>query len=311
MKITVVTNCTARKSVTAPGPLRARSLPKGTLKSLAKEWKRRLAAAEDLVPAADLYQGRAFKEATKAARLANTPLYIISGGLGLIKESDSVPAYSVTVTPNSPDAVPRRLEGGSGFRNEDWWQELSAVGIQAQTLARCIRTSPDHLFVLALSAGYLSLVAADLLSLPVPLRERVRIIGPRREIDIPAALRRFHMPYDDRLDGARSPIRGTESDFPQRATLHFVELALSSHTRSTPDAHRHLVKAALENWPRKKITARKRLSESALRRAIAGVLRECDDQWSRALRRLRDNRNIACEQKRFRRICTELIAARG
>src|SRR4051794_16293890 len=104
MRITIVTNCTARKAATPPGPLRARSLPKGTLKTVAKEWKRRLAAAEDLSSAAELYQGRAFQEAIKAARLANTSLYIISAGLGLIKETDSVPAYSMTVAPDSPDA---------------------------------------------------------------------------------------------------------------------------------------------------------------------------------------------------------------
>jgi hypothetical protein len=118
------------------------------------------------------------------------------------------------------------------------------------------------------------------------------------------------MPYDDRLNGAGSPIRGTESDFPQRAALHFTELALASRA-STAEAHKSLVREALHNWPRRKTVVRKKLPEAALRRVIDSVLRECDDQWSRALRKLRDQRKIACEQKRFRRICCELITARA
>src|SRR5687768_7737726 len=109
MRITVVTNCTARKAVRAPRLLRARSLPVGALKTVAKEWKRRLAGATERVPAAKLYQGRGFQEARRAAQLAQTPLYIISAGLGLITERDFIPAYSLTVSNDHLDAVSRRL----------------------------------------------------------------------------------------------------------------------------------------------------------------------------------------------------------
>lgn len=309
MKITVVTNCTSRKALAAAPALRARSLSKGTLKSLAKEWKRRLDASEDRVPASQLYQGRAFQEARNAARLAETSLYIISAGLGLIQETDSVPAYSLTAALESPDAICSRVDAAFEFRVEDWWRELRVVGVARQTLAACIRRSPDHFFVLAVSPIYLDLVAGDLLDADPTDLERVRIVGPRRETDIPEALRPFHMPYDDRLNGTSSPIKGTESDFPQRAALHFVELALASRRR-TSDAHKALVREALQDWPRRRVLTRKRLPEAALRRAIDSVLRECNDQWSRALRNLRDQRKIACEQKRFKRICDELIATR-
>src|SRR5947208_7568321 len=98
MRVSVITNCTARKALAVPRLTQARSMRRGSLASLAKEWKWRLRDAERRVPARELYQGRAFQEATKAARLAKTPLYIVSAGLGLINEAELVPPSSLTVS---------------------------------------------------------------------------------------------------------------------------------------------------------------------------------------------------------------------
>jgi len=306
MKINIVTNCTARKAYAAPRLLHGRSLPKGPVLTLAKEWKRRLKVAKKRVPAGELYQGRAFQEASKAARLAQSRLYIVSAGLGLITEKDCIPPYSLTASEGHPDAVSQRVDSRATFRSADWWCALASG-----SFVKCIRNSPQALFVLALSTVYLQLLVDDLMTLTPKERDRIRLIGPRREADIPAVLRHIHMPYDDRLDGVRSPIRGTESDFPQRAALHFVQMLLSHSAPTTPAFHKGLVRTALANWPHRNKIVRRRLPEAALRRAIADVLRECDNHWSTALRKLRDIRKIACEQKRFRAICKDMLQAKG
>jgi len=305
MKIKIVTNCTARKAKVAPAILRARSLPKGTLAAVAKEWGRRIASAEEKVPAGELYQGRAFREAMRAARLAKTPLTIISAGLGSIGEEDRIPAYSLTVSDDSVDAISRKIEHET-FRPGAWWTALRRNGGTSKSLADWVRGTPDALFVLALSSAYLQLVLDEVLSFAQGDLERLRLIGPRRETDLPEELRPIHMPYDDRLDGAKSPIRGTESDFPQRAALHFVQMVHARPVQALEE-HKRLVKEALEGWPRKCLPLRKKLPERDLRHAIKGVLRECNGHWSKALRCLRDQHKIACEQKRFKRICDDIL----
>ena len=310
MKITVVTNCTARKAKTPVRKMCAHSLPKGSLSAVSKEWRQRLVAAEEKVPAGSLYQGRAFQESMRAARLAETPLYIVSAGLGLITDNTLIPPYSLTISEGDTDSIRDRVED-ENLRPATWWRAVSSASTQSQDLAKVIRRSPQSLFVLALSPGYLELVMEDVLALTPAELSRVRLTGPRRETDLPEALRAIHLPYDDRLDGKGSPIRGTESDFPQRAALHFVQLALGKRAHLSPREHKQLVLGALQHWPRKKIPNRKRLTEAALRRAIGGVLRECNGQWSKALRLLRDRRRIACEQKRFRKICADILGARA
>ena len=309
MKIKIVTNCTARKAYPPIAALRARSLPRGTIASLAKEWRRRVDAAPDRIVASVLYQGRAFREAIKAARLAETRLLIVSAGMGLIAETDRIPPYSLTASEDHRDALKRRL--GTPLSPSEWWTALQLQGVFAKGLSDRIGSARDSIFVLALSPAYLQLIGDDLSALTPSQVDRIRLVGPRRESDAPESLRRVLMPYDDRLDGARSPIRGTESDFPQRATRHFVQAILSKPVSLDAEAHKTLVRRALQGWPRKKIVSRRRLPEKELLKEVAAVLRECDGRWSRALRRLRDQRKIACKQERFRAICKGILETRG
>jgi hypothetical protein len=201
--------------------------------------------------------------------------------------------------------VSKKIEDGS-FEPPNWWRRLRSSGGNQGSLAEYVRGLPATLFVLALTPAYLELVVEDLLSLAALDLGRLRLVGPRRDMDVPEGLRSIRLPYDDRLDGARSPIRGTESDFPQRAACHFVQMVCGRAPQS-PEEHKRLVVNALRDWPRKKVPVRQKLPEKDLRRVIKGVLHECDGHWSRALRRLRDHRKIACEQKRFRRICNEIL----
>jgi len=282
-------------------------MPKGSLKEIAKEWKRRLGEADERVEAMNLYQGRAYCEAVKAARLAETPLCVISAGMGLIRETDRIPPYSLTISDSHADSISNRVMDRAAFSPAQWWAALRSVGIRRRSVAEVVAKSKETHFVLAVSSVYLALVAEDLLDLKKRDLDRVRLIGPRRKEEVHGDLQHVHMPYDSRLDGVKSPIRGTESDFPQRAGHHFIESALRMRKKPTLERHKAMVLRALRGWPYKEAIVRSKLPEAQLRRVVKKVLREADWHWSVALRILRDDLNIACEQGRFQKICRDIM----
>jgi len=286
-------------------------MPKGTLREISKEWKRRLGQADGRVAAKELYQGRAYCEAMKAAWLAQTPLCVISAGMGLITETDRIPPYSLTISDGHADSISSRVVNGVAFSPQQWWAALWSNGIRRRSLAEVIASSKETLFVLALSSAYLTLVMEDLLELKGRDLERVRLIGPRRTAEVYEGLQHVHMPYDSRLDGVKSPIRGTESDFPQRAGRHFVEHALRMRKKPTLEGHRAMVLRALRGWPYREAIVRSKLPEAQLRRAVKQVFREAGGHWSVALRKLRDDLNVACEQGRFQHMCKDILRTRG
>ena len=310
MKITVVTNCTARKSEPPARPLRARSLPTGTRKEVAREWKKRLGDASTRVLAGNLYKGRAFFEAKEAARVTQSPLQIISAGLGFITALDEIPAYSLTISEGHADSISRRVKDAGHFDASHWWEVLRSVGVRNRSLAEEVASSRNRLFVLALSPVYLGLVIKDLLDLSSNDLERLRIIGPRKEADLPEELRHVYVRYDSRLDGKKSTNRGTESDFPQRAGRHFVELLLKNPRTTTLKGQRDALEKELKGWPHTKMISRTRLAEGKLRKVVERVWREVDGRPTVGLRRLRDDLAVACEQKRFYRMFEEISAAK-
>src|SRR5260221_7839189 len=151
MRFTVITNCTSRKAAPATRRLHARSMPKGTLREVSKEWKRRIRTAGKRIAAKELYQGRAHCEAMKAAQLAQTPLCVISAGMGLITETDRIPPYSLTISDNQADSISRKAVNGVAFSPQEWWAALGSNGIRTRSLAEVIARSKKKVFVLALS----------------------------------------------------------------------------------------------------------------------------------------------------------------
>jgi hypothetical protein len=309
MRIVVITNCSARKSQPISDLLQARSLPRGALKHVSQKWQARVEECELRHVAEALYQGRGFLEAKKAAGLAGTELHIISAGLGVVAASDLVPAYSLTVTRGHSDFIGARLLEDL-FQPSLWWEAISVAKGCPHPLAKFLARTPDTTFVVAMSPAYLSLMHADLNSLSDQERSRLRVIGPRSEDEVPHGLREMYIKFDNRLDGPSSEIRGTESDFPQRAGRFFVELLIANPRTRDVQSQRELVENKMKGWHARDSIRRRRLPEPELKKAVARVLRESGGYWSPALRRLRDELNIACEQKRFRKLCEEVSQSR-
>jgi hypothetical protein len=205
----VVTTCSNRKRCPPDLQLCARDLKPGTLNEVATAWISRLTSAKPVARASELYCGRNFSEADKAARTLRAPLFVLSAGLGLIHADDSIPSYGLTVSSRSPDSVLGKITTASF--SVDWWNWGASQSPFARdlssTLADLGRSGGPVL--IALSHNYLRMVQNALLPLSDSHIPFVRIFSAASLDGIDARIGRLVMPYDERLDGSDSSINTT------------------------------------------------------------------------------------------------------
>lgn len=256
--------------------------------------------------AIDLYCGRSFREALSVAAAPNY-IWIVSAGLGLVRGTQCIPSYSLTLAPNSPDSISNAIVS---FDAREWWSALSQLQTSSGHLIDLCRTYPECIIVMALSTNYYKLVEGDLLSLGKSALSRIRIMGLSLGLVSPEVAR-VVMPYDLRLDGPDSKLPGTRSDFPQRALRHFVTEILSAEPKGSAGRHAEMVRESLDGmrFPRKR--TRLRLSDSQIRSHINSEWAAVGGRSASMLRRLRDELGIACEQSRFAKLFKQVKAARG
>ncbi|MGN7610933.1 hypothetical protein ACQZV8_02495 [Magnetococcales bacterium HHB-1] len=305
MKLFVITTCSNRKRAKPCKELQARSLANNDYKLVAEMWGRTVSTALSetktaLLPASQLYCGRSFKEASTAAKKA-TGYFIISAGLGVFPVTRSIPAYSLTISGQSPDAVMTKFH--QRIHPSQWWEALGVALKQPSPLAKLINGFPHAIVCMALPSVYFSMVQKDLLMLPESQRMQLRIFGPTKVKTVPASLRSQIMPYDARFDGPESPNPGTKSDFAARAMRHFIEHILPhSESKMDLDTHAMAVRQSLSSLPYPAQLNRKKVSDQHIQQLIYEIWDEAEGRSGVALRILRDKRHIACEQSRFAKL---------
>jgi hypothetical protein len=263
-----------------------------------------LRSATYRVPVADLYCGRAFRQAEQAALHARAGFFVVSAGLGLVPASSSVPSYSLTIASGSADNVLRRVSPAPS--PAQWWDALKRSSPFATSLADAVGSHRGPIMI-ALPGMYLELVGEELASLPSRTRSRFRVFTLNPASAIPEALRPFVLPYDARFDGPDAPLPGTRSDFAQRSLAHFVEAVLAYHPKADFDGHAEGVEKLLSGLRRQSTPVRTRQSDGEIISLIHRHWSAARGQSSRMLRLLRDDLGVACEQGRFR---TLFLAAR-
>lgn len=292
----VLTGCTTRKRAPTPPALQVEAIAKGSLSEVVEDWVSRLSAAESRVRVSELYGGRGFQEAYSAALCLGARLGVISAGVGVVLDDDCIPSYGLSVASRTADCVFARITDPVGAR--DWWAALSSRSPLGRSLAKIIESNKG-VVILALSQAYLSMVEGELSALPRTHLGRLRIVtrAPRGSVGL--ALRDQLMPYDDRLDGADSPNRGTRADFASRAAHHFARHVIAHDPGGCLGAHRAAVCTALSAWREPVSFERNRHDDDTLIRIIRDHWDRVDGQSSKLLRILRDDLHIACEQGRF------------
>lgn len=300
----VVTNCTTRKR--APDPPVCLSAVSGceTLPNLAKRWAALLRKAPRRTAAGDLYVGRAIAESKYVARSLGADLYVVSAGLGLVRETDLVPNYDLRV-----GASGGPLKGAlqtSGELSTRWWAVLTGRAEAAGSLADLVCARPDRMVFVALPSSYLRMVGDDLATIGGKAAQRLRIFtSAAGQAEVPEHLWHCVLPYDERLE-ALDGYNGTRAEFPQRALRHFVDL-LGGHQLTPQDAHAAVTTALAGLKKRTPPTRQKRTDPQ-----IASMLREHWTSYAgsstRLHRYLRDEALVACEQSRFRTLWRQVQA---
>jgi len=118
-------------------------------------------------------------------------------------------------------------------------------------------------------------------------------------VKISSELQPYIMPYDDRLDGLDSPIRGTRADFASRALRHFAEYIVGDDDRRSATEHADAVSTALTGWRMAERFERIRHDNITLLDLIRQHWLAERGSTARLLRRFRNDLGVACEQGRF------------
>jgi len=296
MSHVVITSCSSSKSRSKERRVSAEDLHKGQINEVASEWVGMLSESSTSICCGQLYQGRGVQEIKRAASELECRVWFISAGLGLVSIDQTVPAYNLTVSKGSSDFVGDKIVT-LPFDSYFWWQEINKI-CGNTTLNALINEHNDKLFLLALPTNYFAMIAPELMQLTDANLSRVRLFGPSKsKID-----ERFHnilMPYDNRLNGPDSPLRGTYSDFSQRALHHFVSIIDNKLQVRKAANDRQLVSDSLNKMRLPLVISRIKATDEEISLILQKNWAKCSGPPTKLLRQLRDVELTACEQKRF------------
>ena len=300
-RVIVLTNCTNRKRALPGELLMARSLPQGKIAPTSRLWVSRLQNAASTYSAEELYCGRSLTETLTAARQIGAEVAFISAGLGVVRQRQLIPPYSLTTSMGYPDSVASRIN--ESFDPAAWWQALSiSQGGSGRPLREFLEVIQADLVLCAMPASYLALINREMTELSPRFLKTTRVIGPRRRDDVPEALRPYWLPYDARLDCADTGYNGTAGDFPHRALRHFTQEILPTVGLMAASDHSDSVERALEHFAPYVRPRGQTASDDEVILAIRALWHLHQGKRAGILRALRSERNVACEQTRFRQL---------
>lgn len=292
-KLTIIVNCTDRKSAKPESALRIRNLPSGDMESRFVEWDRNVAAASMKVPLLDLYQGEAWLQAKGLAADASTQgfrvrMLVASAGLGLNEVTQVAPPYAATFASGHSDSVTEDLK-----QLPRWWS-LLAGRVQTASLAE----SADHSMLMVLSENYARAMDEELTALATRGGDYL-LIGGWRQVN---GLHRLAADRD-----LRESLGGTVSSLCLRMARRWLATKTGPKLWNKRDVTKWSDWAAVtrksENYERRQT------SDTEIVEIIQALVeREPNLSATRALRQVRDS-GIACEQKRFGSLFRDVAGA--
>ena len=122
-KIVLLASCAASKTQQAEPALQIRNVKEGGDDRVLSSWLSSIQDATNLSPALELYKGGYWSLIRKI--LAEQPSWktlIVSAGLGLVQDTDSIPGYEATFSTNQLDSIPSHPEG-----SRVWFEDIGGV----------------------------------------------------------------------------------------------------------------------------------------------------------------------------------------
>lgn len=295
----VVATCSAKKQLAPAIGLMASDLFADGQDAMFTAWRHRLVQDDlALVAAQDLYSGRAIKRARGVADGLGVPLYVISAGLGLVAGATPIPSYDLTISPTAPRPIQKHVKGD--FSHAAWWQSV-LQGPYSRTMDEL--ESSDGRILIALTQPYADLIGAALAHMPDHARCRLRIFGAGSGLRLPPDIVGQRINYGPQLDQLTP---GTRLDAASRALAHFANLVKDVPCSSITN-DQLLVDHALSAIAEPETSSRRRMGDAALKPFVDRLIHE-GFTATKAIGELRKTYQVACEERRFRRLYLEASA---
>jgi len=286
----VITNCTHRKRLQPTSETRLSSIESSSV----EVWASRVKATPTRLPVREMYCGRGFREALRAADSLTVDLWVASAGLGFVRADADIPPYGATAAPGQPDSIAGNTAA--------WFAALLDKG----PFPGAPRLTSAPIVLAALSSPYLTMLTPWLEAIEEEAPGRLRIFTWAKASPCSNALSHVVMPYDRRLDDAALARAGTIGDFAQRALRDFVETVLPADPKGSAQSHAAAVLRRLDGYT----APVRRLGRGVTDDEVQALIREhwhaAGGRSGRMLRVLRDELGIACEQSRFKNLFIEV-----
>jgi hypothetical protein len=315
-RLHLVVTCTKGKRRAALAQLRLREHGQRSIAGRLSSWLKALSHPHDpadAVSVGDLYAGDHWQIARTlpglaAVRGVQARLWVCSAGYGLIRGDTAVYPYSATFSAGHADSVwtaNQRLSHADSVAG--WWSGLAewpgpAAGAPRSVQALAALDPGAAIWVIA-SETYLDAMRADLLAAAGILKNSDHLALVSAGTPRLPGLQQNQLQFDWRLQGPQGPLRGAAMSLNVRVAQMLLEEGcepvvpslnerLQRYTRSIPRRKQKMGKkvspAEVESFIREELAAQPDISKTAL------------------LRKLRDERLWAFEEKRFGRLLVQV-----
>lgn len=306
----LVVTCTQRKTLVAPAELQVGSLQGESTAARAVEWRSRLGAYDgEHREARSLYAGDSWKVSRELEQVAqNVCVWVCSAGYGLVPLEAELAPYAATFAPGQADSI-ASVGGQGGWQQcREWWATITqgdgmAAGAAPSFRALAERGEP---VVFTGSESYVRSVGPDLRAAAARLQDRLILIsaGTGENVLLENDLVQHAVPCSARfqatLGGSRQSLNvrilktlldeDVESWSAPAVAALLAERAADLPELPTYDRTPAKDDEEIREWIRDALKDRRRPAHSPL-------LREYRDSGKR------------CEQKRFRSLFQEVMAA--
>jgi hypothetical protein len=308
--IHIVVGCTNRKRVPEGDFPRLRDVT-GDVEDRARAWATAIDAADPRVRAEDLYVGEYWRSAQDLVAAAKARfevhVWVMSAGLGLVRSTTLVCAYSATLAGGHPDSVVRAgaVETATSIRRR-WWSVLStwpgpSGSGHPRSLADVAADDPTATVALVAGPDYVDAATDDLVRARDALAQPDQLVifasgAPHSEI------RESRVTVPGRL---RMVLGGSMASTGPRAARAVIE-ALPRGEALRPGRARSVISALDRSAAPLPRFDRKRMEDDEISEWIRDLIAiESRTTKSVALRTFR-SAGMACEQSRFGRLFEEM-----
>lgn len=307
--VNVIVTCTNNKRFSVPKELKLRSIEGSRIDEKVKNWIHRLQSNDSQsVPAIDLYSGdhwnvvKGFSQRAQQVGII-AKIWIVSAGYGLIKMSSFLKPYAATFSPGSPDSIGyETISISRSVANQEWWEQLSQWEgpdkKEPRTIAEIAKKEPDTPVLVAVSAEYLTAFAKDLELAARHLQDRDFLSIVSSGTSKYPTLNYHLIPCDARLlpliGGVRGSlnVRVTSKILSEANNVPIKVAVLKSHYEQLLEEQGPIIRYD-----------RQPMSDDEVKHFIREELRTNRSQkHTPLLRKLRRERQKACEQSRFKNL---------